>query len=116
MWGGFFDLRRGFLVWSPFLLVLLPGLPAGWRAAPAWVRSAAVGGLVYLLLQYGANRFSGGDGHFTYRYPLEMLTAASPLLVLSARHWTLQTRLRRKALLFTVVASIEAPAVSAIYT
>ncbi|NNC41124.1 MAG: hypothetical protein HKN95_10570, partial [Acidimicrobiia bacterium] len=78
---------RGFLLWSPFLLVLIPGLRAAWKAAPAWVRGSALGGLVYLLVQYKANRFSGGGGFFTYRYPLEALTAAAPLLYLSYREW-----------------------------
>ena len=82
-----FSARRGFLVFSPFLLVLLPGLPTAWRAAPDWVRGAALGSLVYLLIQYKANRFSGGFGFPTYRYPLEALVAGAPLLFLSYREW-----------------------------
>ncbi|MFQ5555412.1 MAG: hypothetical protein ACE5GC_08605 [Acidimicrobiia bacterium] len=84
---GVFSATRGFLIWSPFLLVLLPGIRAGWKAAPAWVRGASLGGVLYLLLQYKANRFSGGAGFFTYRYPLEALTAAAPLLFLAYREW-----------------------------
>lgn len=34
---------RGLLIGAPFLLLLLPGLRRAWRAAPHWVRSAAVG-------------------------------------------------------------------------
>jgi alpha-1,2-mannosyltransferase len=84
---GAFSATRGFLIWSPFLLVLLPGLRAAWKAAPAWVRGSALGGLVYLLIQYKANRYSGGGGFFSYRYPLEALTAAAPLLYLSYQKW-----------------------------
>ncbi len=84
---GVFSASRGFLIWSPFLVVLIPGLPAAWRAAPSWVRGSAIGGLLYLLIQYKANRFSGGSGFYSYRYPLEMLTAAAPLLYLSFKEW-----------------------------
>ncbi len=84
---GVFSASRGFLIWSPFLLVLIPGLPAAWKAAPSWVRGSAIGGLLYLLIQYKANRFSGGSGFYSYRYPLEMLTAAAPLLYLSFKEW-----------------------------
>ena len=84
---GAFSATRGLFIWSPFLLVLMPGLRAGWKAAPSWVRGSALGGLLYLLLQYKANRFSGGGGFYSYRYPLEALTAAAPLLFLSFKEW-----------------------------
>ena len=87
VWGAMFDTTRGLLVWSPFLIPLLFGLRTAWKSAPAWVRGPAVGGALYLLLQLKANRFSGGSGFTTYRYPLEMLAAAAPLLVLSYWHW-----------------------------
>jgi alpha-1,2-mannosyltransferase len=101
---GAFSATRGFLLWSPFLLVLLPGLRAAWKAAPSWVRGSALGGLVYLLVQYKANRFSGGGGFFTYRYPLEALTAAAPLLYLSYREWVASRVLATKA--FAVMSSV----------
>jgi hypothetical protein len=82
-----FSPTRGLLVWSPFLLVLVPGLVAGWRAAPGWARGAAIGAVAYLLFQYKANRFTGGAGFATYRYPLEALVAAAPVLVLSYTQW-----------------------------
>lgn len=82
-----FSLHRGLFIWSPFLLVLIPGLRAAWRAAPAWVRGGAIGGLLYLLVQYKANRYTGGFAFPTYRYPLEGLTAMAPLLYLSYSEW-----------------------------
>ena len=82
-----FSPTRGLLIWSPFLILLLPGLRAAWRVAPGWARGGAIGGVLYLLVQYKANRFSGGDGFVTYRYPLEALTAAAPLLLLSYTQW-----------------------------
>ena len=108
--GTLLSTERGILIVSPFLLALLPGLPAGWRAAPDWVRGAAVGGVVYLLVQLGLNRFSGGEGFYGYRLPLETLTLAAPLLLLSFTHWTAKTlgRLRIFAVLLGVSVATQA--------
>ncbi len=81
------DPRRGFLIWSPFLILLIPGLRVAWREASPVTRSAALGGLAYFLVMIKGNVWHGGLGHFTYRYPLEMLYAAGPLLFLSYRNW-----------------------------
>ena len=77
-----FSREVGVLLWSPFLLVLLPGIRAGWRAAPSWARGSALGGILYLLVQYKANRATGGD-FVGYRYPLEALVAMAPVLFLA---------------------------------
>ena len=77
-----FSRQVGVFVWSPFLLVLLPGIRAGWRAAPSWARGSALGGILYLLVQYKANRATGGD-FVGYRYPLEALVAMAPVLFLA---------------------------------
>lgn len=111
---GAFSATRGFLIWSPFLLVLIPGLRAAWKAAPSWVRGSALGGLVYLLVQYKANRFSGGGGFFTYRYPLEALTAAAPLLYLSFREWVAPRELATRALVAMSSISVVAHGLGAI--
>ena len=97
-----FSFHRGLFVWSPFLLLLLPGLAAAWRAAPDWVRGSALGGVVYLLVQYKVNRYTGGFDFATYRYPLEGLTALAPLLYLAHRHWV--SRWRQAGLAFLAVA------------
>ncbi len=86
---------HSFLLWSPFLLVLLPGLPRAWRAAPDWVRSSALGGAFYMLVHLWLNRQSGGLA-YNYRYPLAMLTMAAPLLLLSYREWVAQASDRVK--------------------
>lgn len=86
---------RGLLIGAPFLVLLLPGLRRAWRVAPDWVRSAAVGGLVYLLVQLKAEIFTGGQFFWSYRYPLETLTLCAPLLVLAWQRFTARTRLRR---------------------
>lgn len=93
--GALFDLERGLLVVSPFLAVLVLGSRTAWKEVPSWARGAAVGGLVYLLVQYKANRFTGGDGFVAYRYPLEPLTAAGVLLSLSYSRWVTQMSVAR---------------------
>lgn len=74
---------RGFVLWTPALLWLLPSLPAAWRRAPQWVRSTALAGVAYLIAQAWINRWSGGDAFWSYRYPLEMLTLTTPLWLLA---------------------------------
>jgi len=105
---------RGVLIWSPFLIVLIPGLRAAWRAAPGWVKGASLGGVLYLLLQLKANRYSGGGGFAAYRYPLEALTAAAPLLLLAYTEWVAKRPRAARVFSFTVKASICIHAVYAV--
>lgn len=104
--GALIDPTHGLLVWAPFLIILLPGLRKAWLSAPTGVRGAAIGSLVYLLIQYKANRFSGGDGHFAYRYPLEALTAAAPLLMLSWRAWVARSAVRARLFKGAVILAV----------
>lgn len=112
--GALFDPAHGLLIWAPFLVVLIPGLIKAWKIAPDWVRGAAVGGLLYLLLQLKANRFSGGDGHFAYRYPLEMLAACAPLLVLSWREWVSDHPFRSRFFSAGVILAVVGQAIGAV--
>ena len=77
--------ERGLLVYTPVLLLAALGLPAAWRTAPPAVRILALAGVGYLASQLWLIRFSGGDGFFGYRTPLEALLLAAPLLVLAGR-------------------------------
>ena len=107
---------RGLLVYSPFLIFLIPGLPAAWRKAPGWVQGSAIGGVLYLLFQLKANRYSGGDSFWGYRYPLEALAAAGPLLLLSYTEWLRQqSALLRRLFLYAAAGSIVLTAMGAIY-
>ena len=92
LFGAMLDSRRGLFLYSPFLLILLPGLLAVWRTAPAWVRGSAVGDVIYFLVQYKLNRFADGSAALGYRYPMEGLIALAPRLFLSymksvRTHW-----------------------------
>jgi hypothetical protein len=104
IWGTLFDLRRGLVIYAPFLLVLAAGLRTAWRVAPAWARSAAIAGVAYQLFQLQLNEFSGGIFFFAYRLPLEFLTLTAPLLLLSFVHTVVGSRLREIA--FVIGASM----------
>jgi hypothetical protein len=92
--GAFFSLDRGMVIWSPILAVAVFGVPWAVRRAPNWTIGAATGSIVLLLVQFRLNRYSGGDGFSSYRYPLEALVATSPLLAMSAKHLWESSRLR----------------------
>ncbi len=88
--GGLLDPRVGFLVWSPFFILLLPGLLLAWKKSDSWVSGAAVGGLIYLLLQYKMNRYL--PDFIPYRYPLEALIASAPLWFAAYLYWLKDAR------------------------
>lgn len=96
--------ERGLLVMTPALLLLLPGLRRAWVNASEWVRTAAVAGLAYLVLQLWGIRFWGGDGFYSYRTTLETLTLCTPLLVLCWREWTVKRVQRR--VVFAALAAV----------
>ncbi|HEY5200844.1 MAG TPA: hypothetical protein VIJ31_08020 [Acidothermaceae bacterium] len=104
--GTFVSPERGVLVMTPALLLLLPGCRAAWRVAPWWVRSATLSGIVYVAVQIWVSRFSGGDGFYSYRTPLEGLTLCVPLLTIAWREWTSTTRVRRTAFAGLAAASV----------
>jgi len=109
---GLVDPSNGVLIWSPFLLLLLPGLVSGWKVAPAWAKSFAVGAVLYLLLHLRMNRASGGLA-FDYRYPLAPLVALAPLLLLAYTTWVEPRPMMRKVFAVAVIVSILAQAVVA---
>jgi len=104
--GTFVSPERGVLVMTPALLLLLPGCRAAWRVAPWWVRSATVSGIAYVTVQIWVSRFSGGDGFYSYRTPLEGLTLCVPLLTIAWREWTSTTRIRRTAFVGLAAVSV----------
>lgn len=95
------------MVWSSPFIVLV--IWASWkhrRDAPDWAIGAALGAIVYLMIQYRANRVTGGSGFFSYRYPLEALMAASPLFAISARNWLVDNDRGKRMLGVTIALSI----------
>lgn len=80
--------RVGILVTSVFLVPAFLGLYRLLsRRPPAWAVGAAVGAVAYTLLQLQANRVTGGSHFFGYRYALEPLMAAAPLLAIATVGW-----------------------------
>ncbi|GAB2755260.1 hypothetical protein GCM10027273_37600 [Nocardioides pakistanensis] len=74
---------RGFLVWTPVVLVLLPALLRARRSLPDWALFLLLGGVVYTFFQLRLNHFAGGVGFYGYRHGLELLAAMTPALVLA---------------------------------
>ena len=102
----FFHPQRGLFVFSPFLLLLLPAIPAGWRRAPTWVRAGAIASMLYLVIQIRSDVFFAGKDFFGYRAPLETLTLAAPLLFLAYREWAPERRLWNRMVQATAAASV----------
>ncbi|MEM7287933.1 MAG: hypothetical protein AAF480_16395, partial [Actinomycetota bacterium] len=114
--GFFVDLEVGILVFSPILVVSLLGLPKVVRGAPDWMLGGALGGLAYLAVQFQANRLSGGEGFFGYRYPLEALAASAPLLVVAAYAWVGEDDKRKRIAIAFAVLSVAMHAFGSVAT
>ena len=85
--GGIFSPTRGVLFFYPIILVCLVALPKVIPTAGAWVRAAAVGGAVGILVQLLLNRYSGGDSFFGPRLWLETLVLWAPLAAVSVERY-----------------------------
>lgn len=83
---------RGFLVWTPVVLVLLPSLLASWRQLPDWSRAFVLAGVAYSLLQLRINSFHGGQNFYGYRLALELLVCMTPALVYAYRRTATGTK------------------------
>lgn len=95
---------RGFLLVSPVLVPLVLALRPAWRGAPSWARAAALGGVVYMLVQLKINHFTGGANFWGYRLSLELLTLSGPLLWLAWRHVRAHQSWRRAVTALTVLS------------
>lgn len=98
----FVHFRVGILWSSPFIALALWALVKHRKQSPDWAVGAALGAVAYLVIQFRANRVTGGDGFFSYRYPLEALMAAGPMLAYSTWLYLQDEGIRRR--LFTVLA------------
>ena len=103
--GGLFDPVRGLLALSPFIALAIVGLTRIWRRVPAALKGRSIGGTIYLLVQWKANRFSGGSQFVGYRYPLEAMAAVAPALMMGWE-WILHHKLARLALIVTTTYAV----------
>lgn len=85
VWELFVGLPNGFLTTSPIIGVALVGAIWIWRDLPGWTKSLTLAAAGYLFVHAALNRASGGSIVF-YRYPLEAIVLAMPLLTLGAVH------------------------------
>ncbi len=106
VWNGLFDLHCGIFIASPFLFILMFGLPRASKSAPQWCVGSAFAGVFYILLSWRAEDYRGGAGFYSYRYPLEGLAAMAPLLFLSYKQWIVKKSIRRKIFLLSVLSSV----------
>jgi hypothetical protein len=103
--GGLLDPTRGLITLSPLLLPVSVGLVALRKRIPPALLGGAIGGVLYLLLQWKANRFSGGSNFVGYRYPIEALAATAPALFVGW-NWVKRYRLARLLLFVTAAYSL----------
>jgi hypothetical protein len=96
---------NGLLLYSPIVAVAAVGCQRAWGSIPGWARSAALAGLLYVLVHAALNRASGGMPIF-YRYPLEGLTLALPALTWGADHLWRGRRFGRGVLVFSALFSV----------
>jgi alpha-1,2-mannosyltransferase len=85
------SLDRGFIIWTPVAVVLLPALVRSWRHLPDWSQALLVSGVVYTAVQGVMNHFAGGSAFYGYRLTLELLMCSAPALSMSiprAGQWT----------------------------
>jgi alpha-1,2-mannosyltransferase len=75
---------RGFLVWTPVLLLFVPALLRARKSLPDWSLWLVLGGLVYTFVQIRMSPFHGGLGYHGYRLGLELLTCLVPALAFTA--------------------------------
>lgn len=75
---------RGFLVWTPVVVLFIPALIRARGMLPDWSLWMVAGGLLYTFFQVRLNHFAGGAGFHGYRHGLELLTCLAPALILAA--------------------------------
>jgi hypothetical protein len=97
----------GILVWTPVLLLLLPGVARRWRQVPDWALLLLAGGFVYTIVQAQINIFSGGAGFWGYRHGLEFLACATPAVAFSLRGTS-----RRLLRIVSVVLAVQLAAIA----
>ena len=102
---GLIDPTRGLLSLSPWVALVSAGAVAVRKQLPPAVAGGAIGGLLYLLVQWKANLFGGGANFVGYRYPLEAIAAAAPALM-AGWLWIERNRPAKVALLVTAAYSL----------
>lgn len=96
--------RYGVLVWTPWIIV---GIVVAWRARkslPDWARVLGPAAVVYVVVHVQINRVSGGLP-YNYRYAIEAVVLAAPVLILGLWHGR-NDRLLKSAGVLTVLVAL----------
>ena len=96
---------NGLVICSPIVLVAAVGAMLGRKSIPGWARSTSLAAIAYLLVHAMLNRASGGMPAF-YRYPLEPLILATPLLAIGAQTMWRSGRIGRWAIIVGALVSV----------
>lgn len=101
----FFLLPNGVFVWTPIILVAAVATWGIRKEAPDWTSAGGLAAVLYLVLHARANRASGGLP-FNYRYPLEPIVLAAPILSIAAFRWFQTGGWRRRAVVAAALFSL----------
>lgn len=113
--GVLLDPERGLVWYSPFLVVLALGLRTAWRVADDWVRAAAGGAVGAFAIQFWVQQSQGGSFFFSYRYPLDALMLAAPLLALAWREAVVVSPRRQQVFRVAVVLAVSLQVLGAVF-
>jgi alpha-1,2-mannosyltransferase len=105
---------RGLLVLTPVLVLLCVELAPALRAEPWWSRAAAAGGALSFLVTVWLVPAGGGDGFYGYRFPLEPLVLAAPLLFRCWQLWCARGRWHQRAAVGLLALSAALSSVGAV--
>lgn len=99
-----FSPRYGVVIWTPWIIVGLFALRRVWTQLPDWAKVLPIAGLLYVIVHVQLNRVSGGLP-YGYRYALEALAVAAPVVVVGL-YGVRSDRVLRYATILTVLVAL----------
>ena len=84
--GAMLSPNRGFLVWTPSVILLLPAVCRFRARLPVWSLWLALGGIGYAVVQTALNEWTGGSGFNSYRLMLELLMCLAPSCAMASAY------------------------------
>jgi hypothetical protein len=106
---------RGVLIWTPAVMLFMVAIVRAWKDAPDWSKWLLLGGVLYSVLQLRLNHFAGGEGFYSYRHGLELLTCLVPIMTFSVRRLGVVARWLLPPVIGAQVAAISIGAINESY-